>query len=180
MNHNSTRSVGFNDSREYTFEYEHINTSYVEHSSVYQFFYVFEIGDGHAQPLLYASEPSEPIQTRVFVSNYESSASNRDKITLWVVVAICVLSALFLFGLIATLIVLTLIKYKPSKFHKAAQIVNGAGVGGLGVSEIGGSGQNHLKNVNAMSSGAFNLMRSKFERADDFLCKISILNSFIY
>lgn len=122
---------------------------------------MFEVGDGHGAPLYYATEPSEPIQTRVFLS-HAASGANRDKITLWVVVAVCVLSALFLIGLIATLIVLTLIKYKPSKFHKAAQIVGSSGA----------PGPNKLGNniLNGAGVGGINgLIRSKFDRADDFL-----------
>lgn len=174
-------------SSEFKFEYEHINTSYIEHSSVYQLFYVFEIGGSgggggsdELLPLYYASEPSEPIQTRVLTNAHLSSvSSSRDKITLWVVVTVSVLSALFLVGLIGTLIVLTLIKFKPSKFHKAAQIVTGGGAsavsGGSGQSKMGNGFMGGLAGMGAntghgASLAAVNgLMRSKFDRCDDFL-----------
>lgn len=158
---NGTTDGGLDQTGEYKFEYEHINTALIEHSNVYQLFYVFEIGDGQAQPLFYATEPTEPIQTRAFTAVYSAS---RDKITLWIVIAVCVLSALFLVGLIATLIVLTLIKYKPSKFHKAAQIV-GAGANVQAQSKIANGMLATTPGIAAMNG----LIRSKFDRTDDFL-----------
>lgn len=128
--------------------------------------------------LYYASEPSEPIQTRSLHDASAASAgavSTRETVTFWIVIAICVLSSLFLIGLIATLVVLTLIKYKPSKFHKAAQIVTGANsscAASAAKYANGANGSILNAGLNGALGGGFNgLLRGKFDRSDDFLGK---------
>lgn len=165
-------------SSEYKFEYEHINTSLIETSSAYQLFYVFEIGDNRSHALLFATEPSEPIQTRSIVSTVSAASSEkRDKLTLWIVVGVCVLSSLFLVGLIATLIVLTFVKYRPSKFHKAAQIAGANGAQSQQVKFVNGA----LMNTPGAVVGINAILRSKFDRSDDFLgsFRFKIVDNFL-
>lgn len=134
--------------------------------------------------LYYASEPSEPIQTRSLHDASAASAgavTTRETVTFWIVIAICVLSSLFLIGLIATLVVLTLIKYKPSKFHKAAQIVTGANssCAASAAKYANGAGGGSILNagLNGALGGGFNgLLRGKFDRSDDFLGKTLFLS----
>lgn len=136
-----------------SFDYENISTELIEHSNFYQLFFVYEVGDNINKMLYFATEPTELIRTKALSV---SSSSSRDGVALWVIIFLCVVSSLLLIGLIITLIVLTLVKYKPSKFHKAAQIVGG-----------GGQQQSRFPSSQVTNLNSLNL-RTKFDR-DDYL-----------
>ncbi|CAF1007134.1 unnamed protein product [Brachionus calyciflorus] len=101
-------------------DYENLIINFLEPSNIYQLFFIIKIGDNDTQ-LYMATSPTEPIQTKSNSANLSMSHS-RDGIALWTIIVLCIISCVFLLGLIAVLVTLTLIKYKPSKFHKAAQL----------------------------------------------------------
>lgn len=160
---NIERIVNISAENETLIEYENITTNIIEPSSLYQLFYVFKIGDPENDSknvLYFATRPSEPIQTKPL--NYNLLLSNglsRDGLALWIIIVICVVASIFLIGVIITLVILTLIKYKPSKFHKAAQLV-------------AGSHANNILNNGCQQLSHFSNnmnLRSKFDRHEDYL-----------
>lgn len=101
-----------------SFNYEYINEDLIESSNLYQLFFLFKIGDNQTE-LFLASYPTEPLQT-TNKNSYIAGIKSRDG--LWIIIILCVVSCVFLFGLIIILITLNFLRHKPSKFQKAAQI----------------------------------------------------------
>lgn len=145
-----------NAENETKIDYENITTSLIEPSNLYQLFFVFKIGD--VEQLYFATRPTEPIHTKPPLNfNLSNSNQNRDGLALWIIIVICVVSSVFLIGVIITLVILTLIKYKPSKFHKAAQLVAGSQQQNARIGQPLGNIGNTLN------------MRSKFDRHDEYM-----------
>ena len=122
-----------------SFLYENITNQIVEPLNSYQLFYIFKIGSDEASIELkkrsvesssslnyiyYASDPTEPIQTKQLSPNGILASLARDGLALWIIIVISVASSILLISFIIILVVIILTRYKPSKFHKAAQMVS--------------------------------------------------------
>ena len=123
--------------------YENITNEIIEPNNFYQLFYAYVIGDDssdQSELIYYASEVTEPIYTKQYMpagSSIMSNLAKRDGIAVWIIIVTSVISSLLLITFIIILVVLILTRYKPSKFHKAAQAMvsnhhNQARMGHLG------------------------------------------------
>lgn len=109
-----------NNSNFSSFIYEYIDHDLIEPSNLYQLFFLFKIGDNQTE-LFLATSPTEPIQTKA-ENIHLAGIKSRDGIALWTIIVLCIISCIFLIGLIAILITLSILRHKPSKFQKAAQL----------------------------------------------------------
>jgi len=96
--------------------YENVTSLLVRPFNVYQLFYVFKISGIKSDSfILFATNPSEIIKT---LAN-KSFDNSRNGLDLWIVVLISVLSIILLIVALACLVVMLVIRYRPSKFQKA-------------------------------------------------------------
>ena len=118
-----------------SFLYENITNQIVEPLNSYQLFYIFKIGsdvelkkrrsvESSASYIYFASNPTEPIQTKQLSPSGILASLARDGLALWIIVVISVASSILLISFIVILVVVILTRYKPSKFHKAAQMAS--------------------------------------------------------
>jgi hypothetical protein len=133
--------------------YENITSDFIEPNNFYQFFYVFKIGEEttknasilsyrslhETEYIFYATDLSEPIHAkRVVSSSIMSSLKKGDGLAVWIIIVTSIISSLLLITFIVIFVVLILTRYKPSKFHKAAQAIannhNPARLGNIGSS----------------------------------------------
>ena len=74
--------------------------------------------------IYYATDLSEPIHAkRVISSSIMSSLKKGDGLAVWIIIVTSIISSLLLITFIVIFVVLILTRYKPSKFHKAAQAI---------------------------------------------------------
>ena len=102
--------------------YENISGGFIVPHNVYQLFYVFKVGTNKSF-LLFATQPSEPIKT-AGVSQFDLTIGIQDGLALWIVILVSIVSILLLVVVTICLVIMLIIRYKPSKFHKAAQMVS--------------------------------------------------------
>ena len=146
--------------------YENITTNFIEPNNFYQFFYAFKIGEEamaisslrsikranelESEYIYYATDLTEPIHAKRVVSgSIMSSLKKGDGLAVWIIIVTSIISSLLLITFIAILVVLILTRYKPSKFHKAAQaMANNHNPGRLG--NIGSSLSMRINNKMSM------------------------------
>ena len=136
--------------------YENITTNFIEPNNFYQLFYAFRIGeeeqitvssyrglkrDNEPEPnyIYFATDLTEPIHAKRITSNsIMSSLKKGDGLAVWIIIVTSIISSLLLITFIVILVVIILTRYKPSKFHKAAQAIannhNPARLGNIGSS----------------------------------------------